>query len=153
QEIMSRGRASLANPNTTGWVGRLADAYFPNALDVVGLGVANRVDFNAVTAKPLVVLHLANFSTWEWINSSDNYLRRDKLDSMVSQVFASDDRIDAAARAAANSGFDGSTFVANAVAPVTLVGNYSYTGTYSQVPGNGPHTDALGKSLQDIAKM
>src|SRR4029079_4473896 len=38
-------------------------------------------------------------------------------------------------------------------APVSLAGNYSYTGTYSQVPGNGPHTDALGNSLKDIAKM
>jgi uncharacterized protein (DUF1501 family) len=72
---------------------------------------------------------------------------------MVSQVFATDDRINAVARAAADRGFDESVFVANAVAPVSLAGNYSYTGTYSQVPGNGPHTDALGKSLQDIAKM
>ena len=153
QEIMSRGRASLANPNTTGWIGRLADSYFPNALDIVGLGVANRVDFNAVGAKPLVMANLANFATWEFINGADNYLRRDKLDSMVSQVFASDDRINAVARAAADRGYDQSVFVANAVAPVTLSGNYSYTGTYSQVTGNGPHTDALGKSLQDIAKM
>ena len=153
QEIMSRGRASLANPNTTGWIGRLADSYFPNALDIVGLGVANRVDFNAVGAKPLVMANLANFTTYEFIGYADNYLRRDKLDSMVSQVFASDDRIDAVARSAADSGFDQSVFVANAVAPVSLAGNYSYTGAYSQVPGNGPHTDALGKSLKDIAKM
>ena len=39
---------------------------------------------------------------------------------MVSQVFASDDRIDAVARAAADSGYDQSVFVANAVAPVSL---------------------------------
>jgi uncharacterized protein (DUF1501 family) len=153
QEIMSRGRASLANPNTTGWIGRLADSYFPNALDIVGLGVANRVDFNAVSAKPLVMANLANFTTYDYQGYADNYLRRDKLDSMVSQVFATDDRINAVARAAANGGYDQSVFVANAVAPVSLAGNYSYLGTYSQVPGNGPHTDALGKSLQDIAKM
>jgi uncharacterized protein (DUF1501 family) len=153
QEIMSRGRASLANPSTTGWLGRLADSYFPNALDIVGLGVPNRVDFNAVGPRPLVVTSLAEFTTTEFINYPDHYLRRDKLDSMVSQVFASDDRIDAVARSAADRGYDQSVFVAGAVAPVSLVGNYSYTGTYSQLPGNGPYLDGLGKSLQDIAKM
>ena len=134
QEIMSRGRASLANPNMTGWIGRLADSYFPNALDIVGLGVPNRVDFNAVGAKPLVIANLANFTTYDYLGYSDHYLRREKLDSMVSQVFANDDRIDAAARAAADRGYDQSVFVANAVAPVSLVGNYSYIGTYNQLP-------------------
>jgi uncharacterized protein (DUF1501 family) len=153
QEIMSRGRGTLANPNTTGWIGRLADAYFPNALDIVGLGVPNRVDFNAVGTRPLVMANLSNFATYEYLSGADHYLRRDKLDSMVSQVFANDDRINAVARAAADRGFDQSVFVANAVAPVSLTGNYSYTGVYNQVPGNGPHTDALGKSLKDIAKM
>lgn len=153
QEIMSRGRAGLSHPDPRGWIGRLADLHFPNALDVVGLGVPNRVDFHANTARPLVVASLDGFQTTPFLDVSDHALRREKLQAMVSEVFGGDHRLTAAARNAAAQGHGLAELVAAAVAPVALAGNYSWSGPYHGAPGPGPWTDPLGRSLQDIARM
>jgi uncharacterized protein (DUF1501 family) len=141
KQIMSLGRADLLNPDPRGWLGRLSDTYFSNALDIVGVGVTNRVDLVANTVKPIVINTLSNFDVPVLYNNyADSVLRRDIFNQIVSQVFPGEHRITDAARQATDRGFDLSEVVQAATDPITLQGTY---------PANEP----LGASLQNIAKM
>lgn len=142
RDIMSRGRASITTTDRRGWVGRLADVAFPNALDIVGVGVGNRVDFKTNSAKPLRIKNLSNFTLGSFQSATDNALRQDILEQMMDQTFTNEHRLVAGMRSTVNDGHEFAQTVQNATAGITLSGTYPLA-----------TDEPLGGALADIAKL
>jgi uncharacterized protein (DUF1501 family) len=142
QEVMSLGRANRSHPDKRGWLGRTADMFFTGSLDIVGVGVPNRVDFVANSNRPTVLTRLDDLTTYPLTNVGERVLRENALRQMLAQQPASSDRLDTLGRSAARQGFQLQDVVGAATANINTIGNYPAVAD-----------EILGSSLRDIIRM
>lgn len=141
QDIWSFGRRSVNNPDARGWIGRLADLYFDSNYDVIGMGVSQRVDFQAnnSTSRPLVVNSLRDFGFQnDWKSWNDNPFRSQTAES---NAFA--DTQASGLKTKVQQSFQA---IYGSQAQLRQI-DEDYTSTI-QYPGN-----SLGTSLREISKV
>ncbi len=140
QDVMSRGIRDTGHPDTRGWLGRLGDLYFNQAIQIVGVGAGNKLDFVGSGYRPVVLDDLSELVIPEDpTHPNDSIYRKQKaLELLGSSAPLSGFR--AQVRAAGTSAFQLADQALNAIA------NYTPTGAY---PANSGFADRV----QDIARI
>ncbi len=147
KDLMSLGRNDLNHPDHRGWLGRVADVHFTsgppttNALRIVGLGVPRLLDFNSNVVRPVVINNLSNLVSFNYVSAMESAYRKDTIQQMLPQTFASRGPADASIRQLMAQ----ATAMQSLLAPalnVTLPNAASY-----------PTNDLFAGALKDIARM
>lgn len=139
QDIMSKGVRDASHPDTRGWLGRLGDLYFTQAVKIVGVGTGNKLDFvgnsfNPVTLDNLDALTIATDSG----QPLDSEYRNVKAEEIFNETGLLTG-FKAKVVSAATSTFQLADQVAIAIA------NYTSASPY---PGT-----AFGTSMRDVARI
>lgn len=141
QDIWSLGRRADNNTDGRGWIGRLSDLYFDSNYDVIGMGVSQRIDFQAnnSVSRPLVVNSLRDFGFEnDWQSWNDNPFR-----SQTAEINAFTNPSQQNLQNKVQQSFR--AIYASQEQLRQIDADYSST---IQYPGN-----SLGTSLQEIAKV
>ena len=142
KDTMARARTSLTNPDPRGWLGRLADTGFLSSLEIMGVGVSNRLDFSANGRRPFVLRSIENFNINSFMGSTDSLFRRDILLQLMDQRFGNaEHRIVDSLRDRHRQAQELATSLQAQTANINLIGNY---------PENN---DERLTALQDVAKL
>lgn len=139
QDIMSKGLRDFANPDTRGWLGRLADHYLGTPMQIVGIDTGNRIDFRATQNTPVAIDRLEDFDIpGNPFDPVDSELRN----AVTRQVLDASGGV----QGLAGSARDSLRTVFDLVDEVgAAVANYQSTVLY---PDTG-----FARSLQDVARL
>jgi uncharacterized protein (DUF1501 family) len=140
-DVWSRAMRDLDDrQDLRGWIGRCADAFFPGALDVVGVGTGRRTDFVADTGQPLVLDSLASYGPgrkavpWWEVEHRDAAAR-----AMLAAGPAAESSPGRELRRALRGAYD--------LSDLLRAADDAYASTV-EYPGNG-----LAQNLRDVAKL